>query len=604
MDQELYSALKKGKPHTVEKLIQEHLARSWFLCQETTMDSVMAVPLLLSSWELALAACREGTAPAAGSFLELLSGEVLAGYLDGVEPDGDWADLPEPQLPHKYRLCAQELRAVSPDRRPVYLAHTLGGSSIRALAEVIGSSYEETEGLIKRAEREVIESHGSMDKTQRAALVRLFTEFKGPQSEVFQQMEVPQRLEDALRHQLQLRPGAVQRPAQKPARQPAAPKAASKPGKEGKPGAKKPASAPAKPAVHKPTRHPFPVGKVAAICVVAVAVALLAVVLYQRLGVSAQAASTTTYEVAAVSYGNVDTTISGSGTLSPVSQDTLTAAAPVTLTAVNYAAGDAVESGAVLATGEDELGETVDYTAPYDCVLLEVPAAAGDTLAAGEEVAMVMGKDGFTMGIAVDEQDIALIEVGQEASFTIDAIEDGEEITGSISQVSYNGSSNGSATAYQITAKIAYVEGVYPGMSASAQIVVEESGEGLLVPVEAVQTSGDENYVYLAPGDGEEGAEYEEEEDIDLSALTQVTVEAGDSDGSYMLVECDGLSEGDLILVPHLTSTATGSGSGDSGGMGGFGGSFPGGMDFGDFDFSNFDPSTMPQGGSFPGMSS
>lgn len=603
MDQELYNALKKGKPHTVEKLIQEHLARSWFLCQETTMDSAMAVPLLLSSWERALAACREGTAPAAGSFLELLSGEVLAGYLDGVEPDGDWADLPEPQLPHKYRLCAQELRAVSPDRRPVYLAHTLGGSSIRSLAEVIGSSYEETEGLIKRAEREVIESHGSMDKTQRAALVRLFTEFKSPQSEAFQQMEVPQRLEDALRHQLQLRPGAVQRPAQKPARQPAAPKAAPKPGKEGKPGAKKPASGPAKPTVHKPARQPFPVGKVAAICVVAVAVALLAVVLYQRLGVSAQAASTTTYEVAAVSYGDVDTTISGSGTLSPVSQDTLTAAAPVTLTAVNYAAGDAVESGTVLATGEDELGETVDYTAPYDCVLLEVPAAAGDTLAAGEEVAMLMGKDGFTMGIAVDEQDIALIEVGQEASFTIDAIEDGEEVTGSISQVSYNGSSNGSATAYQITAKIAYVEGVYPGMSASAQIVVEESGEGLLVPVEAVQTSGDENYVYLAPSDGEEGAEYEEE-DIDLSALTQVTVEAGDSDGSYMLVECDDLSEGDLILVPHLTSTATGSGSGESGGMGGFGGSFPGGMDFSDFDFSNFDPSTMPQGGSFPGMGS
>lgn len=60
MDQELYSALKKGKPHTVEKLIQEHLARSWFLCQETTMDSAMAVPLLLSSWERALAACRGG----------------------------------------------------------------------------------------------------------------------------------------------------------------------------------------------------------------------------------------------------------------------------------------------------------------------------------------------------------------------------------------------------------------------------------------------------------------------------------------------------------------------------------------------------------------
>ena len=267
----------------------------------------------------------------------------------------------------------------------------------------------------------------------------------------------------------------------------------------------------------------------------------------------------------------MDTTISGSGTLTALSQDTLTAAGPVTLTAVNCAAGDTVGSGTVIATAED---------------------------AAGEEVAMVMGADGFTMGIAVDEQDIALIQVGQEAAFTIDAVEDGE-VTGAISQVSYNGSSNGSATAYQITAQIGYVEGVYPGMSASAQIVVEESGEGLLVPVEAVQTSGDDSFLYLAPSDGEEGAEYEEG-DIDLSELTQVTVETGDSDGSYLLVTCDELSEGDLILVPHLTSTATGSG-GEEGGLGGFSG-MPGGMDFGDFDFSNFDPSTMPQGGSFPGM--
>lgn len=73
-------------------------------------------------------------------------------------------------------------------------------------------------------------------------------------------------------------------------------------------------------------------------------------------------------------------------------------------------------------------------------------------------------------------------------------MEDGE-VTGVISQVSYNGSSNGSATAYQITAQIGYVEGVYPGMSASAQIVMEESGEGLLVPVEAVLTSGDDSFL-------------------------------------------------------------------------------------------------------------
>ena len=67
MEQELYLDLRKGKPQTLEKLVRENLGRTWFLCGEMTMDSAMAVPLLLSSWERALAACRGDTPPAAGS---------------------------------------------------------------------------------------------------------------------------------------------------------------------------------------------------------------------------------------------------------------------------------------------------------------------------------------------------------------------------------------------------------------------------------------------------------------------------------------------------------------------------------------------------------
>ena len=141
-------------------------------------------------------------------------------------------------------------------------------------------------------------------------------------------------------------------------------------------------------------------------------------------------------------------------------------------------------------------------------------------------------------------------------------------------------------------------------MSASAEIVIEDSGDGLLVPVDAVGTSGDDNYVYLAPSGAELGTSYEEGE-IDLNDLTKVTVETGMSDGSYMMIESDELTEGDLIVITQITSTMTGSDSeGEDGGFGGMGG-FPGGggMDFGDFDFENFDPSQMPQGGGgFPGM--
>ena len=89
MEQELYLDLRKGKPQTLEKLVRENLGRTWFLCGEMTMDSAMAVPLLLASWERALARCREAQTAPGGSFLELVGEEVLRLYLGGVEPDGD-----------------------------------------------------------------------------------------------------------------------------------------------------------------------------------------------------------------------------------------------------------------------------------------------------------------------------------------------------------------------------------------------------------------------------------------------------------------------------------------------------------------------------------
>lgn len=160
------------------------------------------------------------------------------------------------------------------------------------------------------------------------------------------------------------------------------------------------------------------VGSVAGIAVIALGIAFVP----RLLGMGVSAASITTYEVEAIAYGNVDTTISGSGNLTPVSQQTLTAEQPVTVTVVNYAAGDAVEEGAVIVTVEDAQGSSIDYTAPYGCVLLELPVSSGDELEAGGEVAMVMGTDGFTMGIAVDEQDISAVAVGQEVAFTVDAV--------------------------------------------------------------------------------------------------------------------------------------------------------------------------------------
>lgn len=377
---------------------------------------------------------------------------------------------------------------------------------------------------------------------------------------------------------------------------------------------------------------------VSAVAAVLVIVILASIVIAARKTSGSGTTRTTTYSVDEISYGSVSTTISGSGTLIPVTKETLTAIdllsegtsddeengdpaaseddaaaysalpdtdagsadAPViaggTVQSLNFSVGDTVEMGDILAVVVLEDESTVDIIAPYDAVLLECYLHEGDIVSDSTSVAMFMGTDGYTMNISVDELNISSVALDQEVNITIDAV--GGDYTGAVTDISYNGSTSGSTAAYQIEVAFDYVEGTYPGMSVAAEIVIEDSGDGLLVPVDAVYTSGDTNYVYLAPNGVSLGDAYDGEE-LDTSKLTKITVETGMSDGTYIIIESDELEEGDLIVATTITSSLTGSDSSGSGGMGSFpGGSLPDGLDFGDFDFGDFDPSQF--GGSFP----
>ena len=264
----------------------------------------------------------------------------------------------------------------------------------------------------------------------------------------------------------------------------------------------------------------FKYTKFVVIGAIVLAVAIAAIIILPKVFSGNKAsAKITTYNVDKVTYGNISQTVSGSGTLTPVTSETLTSSKGGEVEKVNFTVGDEVTKNAEIAVINGE-----KITAPCDGILLELPLSVGDEVAAGGSAAMVMGKDGFTMGIAVDETEISSIKLDQEVTFTVDAVS--EDFTGKVTKISYNGSSSGGSVAYQITAAFDYAEGIYPGMSATAQIVIEDSGEGLLVPVDAVSTSGDNNYVYLAPSDAEAGKIYEEGQ-LDVSNLTKVSVKTG-----------------------------------------------------------------------------
>ncbi len=200
-----------------------------------------------------------------------------------------------------------------------------------------------------------------------------------------------------------------------------------------------------------------------------------------------------------------------------------------------------------------DLEDLLTVTADTDCTVTSLSVAAGDTVDAGTTVCVLTGTNGFTLDLSIDELDIASVALDQSATVTLDAL-DGE-YTGKVTNISYSGSGS-YVTSYTATITTDPIEGAYPGMSASAEIVTDTSGETLIVPVSAVQYDGDTAFVYLA-GDDVQMGDVLADGALDLNKLTKVTVTTGMSDGSYIAVTADGLAAGDLIWVPERTSTKT-----------------------------------------------
>ncbi|MHB1314172.1 MAG: efflux RND transporter periplasmic adaptor subunit [Christensenellales bacterium] len=203
----------------------------------------------------------------------------------------------------------------------------------------------------------------------------------------------------------------------------------------------------------------------------------------------------------------------------------------------------------------EDLENEQNIIAQYDCVIIDLPVAGGTELAPGDTVVTMEAKAGYEISITVDELDIASVSLGQAAVVTLDAL-DGE-FKGTVSYISHEGTVNNSVTTYSVTVSTEAIEGALPGMSASCEITTDNSGATLIVPVEAVQKRGSENYVYLAASGSSAGQEFESAQ-VNLQELKTVTVKTGMSDGLYISITGD-IKAGDLVMVPVLTTTEDGS---------------------------------------------
>ncbi len=228
----------------------------------------------------------------------------------------------------------------------------------------------------------------------------------------------------------------------------------------------------------------------------------------------------------------------------------------------------------------EDLQRQKNISVDFSGTIAALPIETGDSVNKETTLCTVNGKKGFKLTVSVDELDISDLTLGARANITLDALDGNYE--GEVTYISNVGNTESSVTNYDVVITTDDIEGAYSGMNASATITTQSSGESLVVPVDAVQGKNGGNYVYLAP-DGSQAGDEVEQSSVNKSDLTQVTVTTGMSDGSFIVVTGDGLSEGTLIYVPVVTTTSESSGSSQKQEMfgnmqgGGMNGEMPGG---------------------------
>jgi HlyD family secretion protein len=279
-------------------------------------------------------------------------------------------------------------------------------------------------------------------------------------------------------------------------------------------------------------------------------------------------APVTETQTAVAEVGNVEVTVSGTGSISTINEEIITAEKNnAVVEEVLVAVGDTVEEGDDLITFEDDDLDPIE--APFSGEITTLNVEAEDTLSMGTEIIEVTDYSNLQMVVNVDELDIAKVKVGQTAQIDVSALTD-SEFTGTVTSVSKeaNESESSSVAQYAVNVKINKPTGIKVGMTAEAVITTESKTNVLTVPIEAVQTQGDQYYVRVQSSEvastteqtkeqeqsGSDSSTSTSEEASTESQATQKTVEVGLKNDEVAEI-ISGLSAGEEVVLPTLQSS-------------------------------------------------
>jgi len=191
--------------------------------------------------------------------------------------------------------------------------------------------------------------------------------------------------------------------------------------------------------------------------------------------------------------------------------------------------------------------------APFGGIIASVSAGVGDSINSGVTVATLITKQKIAE-ISLNEIDAAKVKEGQKVTLVFDAIE-GLSIPGQVIEVDMVGTINSGVVNYKI--KIGFDiddDRIKPGMTVTADIIVESKQDILAVSSSAVKTQGGMTYVEVV---AEEDSFLQANLTTGVSVSSspkRVPVETGVSNDELIEI-ISGLVEGDKYIVRTISSS-------------------------------------------------
>jgi RND family efflux transporter MFP subunit len=186
---------------------------------------------------------------------------------------------------------------------------------------------------------------------------------------------------------------------------------------------------------------------------------------------------------------------------------------------------------------------TMYIIAPFDGEVISVQAGAGNAIASGDSAVELVDRNTLKVETLVDETNISSVSVGDSAEITMDSLPE-VVLTGKVGRIKRIGSTVNGLVKYTVVVLVDTTdEPVLFGATVNVTITTGEPHSMLAVPVSAVQSDSQGEYVMLVKSD---------------DTTERITVESGDLMDNLVTITTTGvIQEGDKVQLGATSSSSS-----------------------------------------------